>query len=725
LITILQRENSNAGANPEFSDSLKSKAELLDEIRLLRRNLVEMEADNRSEKERNLILSGAINMGYWEWDATTNRAAYFSKEMAGILGISLESLYEMYQCEEDYYPFVHPDDRDHYINNLSVVETPDHPRGLAHTFDYRIVRPNGEVRYVRELEYGKLEQDGVVTRIYGAIQDTTDYHESSRALTESEQRYSSLFSKLPLGVMEQDWSSIKKAIDKLRSEGVENLKEYFGENPLFFRELANTIAITSVNETLLRIYGAESAEEFVKSEEGRDDWWDEEWANLYASEVAALAGPDGINYAELTETRMDGSLFATRLITSIVKGDEDTWKRILTIVEDVTERKRNELDLIAAKELAEQASKAKSDFLANMSHEIRTPMNGVMGMIGMLLRTELTERQLELAQTANGSAKSLLTILDDILNLSKLEEGQIELERVSFSPEEVLDNVASMFRSQIEDKEMEISLDLPLDLPRWVEGDPTRWRQILTNLVANAIKFTNAGFVRVTAAHRTVGDNDLELRIAVSDSGVGIPEEALERLFTRFSQADSTTTRKFGGSGLGLAICKQLAELMGGEIGVESVHGNGSTFWFTIRCRAGAPPQISRPREAHAIRAEQRLRILVAEDNPVNQIIVQAVLEGDGHDVVLVGNGLEAVEAIKSANFDLVLMDVSMPEMDGTMATQIIRGLEGKFSDIPIIALTANAMAEHREECKSAGMNDFVTKPFEPNDLLAAIARAA
>lgn len=717
------KKKPNNIAIPEIGDSLKSKEDLLEEIRLLRRQLAAMEADKRSKSEGRQDLSIAIRIGYWEWDETKNRAVYFSKEMADILGVNLETLYARYRSREDFYPFVHPGDLEHYVSNLNSKPVPNLPHGVSRNCDYRIVRPNGEVRHVREFVYGKLEQDGLVTCSFHAIHDVTDYHEFARALTESEQRYSSLFSQLPLGVQEYDWSAIKRTIDKLRSEGVEDLEGYFADNPDVVRELVKKIIVTDVNEACLQIYGAESAEDFIRFEEDLDDWWSDKWTNLYAAEIAALAGPKGINYAELSEIHIDYSEFEARLITSIVKGDEDTWNRVLTIVEDVTDRKKSELELIEAKELAEQASKAKSDFLANMSHEIRTPMNGVLGMIGMLLRSGLTESQREIAQTAKESAKSLLAILDDILNLSKLEAGQIELESVNFSPAQVLENVASMFRPQMEDKGLELSLDLPPDLPQWVKGDPTRWRQILTNLIGNGIKFTSAGFVRVTAAQRPLGKNHLELRVAVSDSGIGIREEALGRLFTRFSQADSTTTRNFGGSGLGLAICKQLAELMGGEIGVESTPGRGSSFWFTIRCGIGAAPRTARPCEAHTTPAGRRLRILVAEDILVNQIILQSVLEAEGHDVALVSDGLEAVEAVQSGRYDVVLMDISMPEMDGTTAARVIRNLTGEVSGIPIIALSANAMAEQREEVQNAGISDIVTKPFEPNDLLAAIVR--
>ena len=372
---------------------------------------------------------------------------------------------------------------------------------------------------------------------------------------------------------------------------------------------------------------------------------------------------------------------------------------------------------------AERANKAKSEFLANMSHEIRTPMNGVLGMLRLLLARGLTGRQYELARIAETSAKDLLNILNDILDYSKLEAGRVELEHVSFSPNQVLDNVVSLLRVRADDKGLDLLVEPSSELPEWIKGDPTRVRQILFNLIGNAIKFTQKGSVRVMATQRVLEGSNLELHISVSDTGIGITQDDQTHIFNRFSQADNTTTRKFGGSGLGLAICKQLVELMDGKIGLESIVGEGSTFWFTIRCTVGAVPQISEVCDAQVVPPGRRLRILVAEDNPVNLMVVQSFLEQEGHHVLVAENGLEAVQAVKMATYDLVLMDIQMPEMDGPAAARTIRGLEGAISEVPIIALTANTMPGDREEYLAAGMNDHLAKPFDPQQLMAVIAR--
>lgn len=382
-------------------------------------------------------------------------------------------------------------------------------------------------------------------------------------------------------------------------------------------------------------------------------------------------------------------------------------------------------ELSIARDEADAANKAKSQFLATMSHEIRTPMNGVLGMLGILTETELSEQQQKYTRLARESAESLLSIIDDILDYSKLEEGRIELEQVDFNPEQVIDGVVSLLSSKAADVGLTLTTEGIDELPTWLRGDPTRVRQILFNLIGNAVKFTEKGGVRVIARHEILPDNEVTVRIDVKDTGVGIAPEAQEKLFKRFSQADSSTTRRFGGSGLGLVICRQLAQLMRGGVGLQSEVGHGSTFWFSIRCSLGEAPATCAPSGLGMADGEQQrsLKILIAEDNAVNQLVAKTILSKAGHEIEVVENGLEAVAAVKAARFDVVLMDIQMPEMDGPMATREIRALPGPESDTKVIALTANAMDGHREEYLAAGMDDYVTKPIDPPQLFAALAR--
>jgi signal transduction histidine kinase/CheY-like chemotaxis protein len=382
----------------------------------------------------------------------------------------------------------------------------------------------------------------------------------------------------------------------------------------------------------------------------------------------------------------------------------------------------NVTDLVEAQIQAEDANRSKSEFLATMSHEIRTPMNGVLGMLNLMLRGNLKSAERDRAIIARDSAEGLLDILNDILDYSRLDAGRVELEKLPFNPERIGAAVVELLTSKAEEKGLRLSYNAAETLPPWVELDPTRVRQILVNLVSNAIKFTKEGCVDVRVAYRTESENHGVIRFEINDTGIGIPEEAQDRLFKRFSQVDSSMTRRFGGAGLGLAISKQLVKRMGGEIGCKSTPGSGSQFWFTLPVNVANGP----PAEADDLADDEpnvgALRILAAEDQLINQQVLRAFLTGAGHEVVLVEDGALALAAIQQSDFDIVLMDIQMPNMDGFEATRAIRELANPLCTLPIIALTANAMAGDRERCLASGMDGYVSKPINADTLHREIA---
>ena len=393
-------------------------------------------------------------------------------------------------------------------------------------------------------------------------------------------------------------------------------------------------------------------------------------------------------------------------------------------VQDITYRKEAEQELKEQKNKAEAANKSKSEFLAMMSHEIRTPLSGVMGLLDLLSRTSIDEKQKQYIETAKDSGDALLTVINDVLDFSKMEADKLELEESVFDPVPLINSVSLLMAPRAQAKGLVFLTETSGDMPEIIKGDPGRMRQILLNLVSNAIKFTTSGSVILRMTSSADGVGFVSLVFEVIDSGIGISEENKKHLFQKFSTVDASYSRRFGGTGLGLSISHQLVTLMNGKIGVDSTIEKGSRFWFKVRMPIAVKQEsmFAVKQINHHSKTTKQGLILVAEDVMANRLVIKEVLERAGHVVHLVENGLEAVQAVKLTAFDAILMDVSMPEMDGLQATRAIRGLSGETNKVPIIAMTAHALKGDREHFIASGMDDYLTKPIQTTELMATLA---
>ncbi|MFI4975738.1 MAG: PAS domain S-box protein [Caulobacterales bacterium] len=419
--------------------------------------------------------------------------------------------------------------------------------------------------------------------------------------------------------------------------------------------------------------------------------------------------------------RTDGAERWVRFCSDFEKDEKGVWRRQVILLLDIDESKRQELALIEAEEAALVAAEAKAQFIANMSHEIRTPMNGVMGVLHLLKQEQLSQDGKMLLGEALDCGRMLQALLDDVVDFSKIEAGRLDLAREPMDPGALLSSVVGLLRPQAEAKGLSVTVQAP-DLPASVLGDSVRLRQCLFNLLGNAVKFTERGSVVVRASAPQQGD-DRRLRFEIEDTGIGISQASQAKLFQRFQQADGSSTRRFSGSGLGLAITRKLATMMGGEVGVVSAPGQGSTFWLEIQAPDAPAPALDVDDAPQALL--DGLRILVVEDNATNRLIATRLLAGFGAEVQTADDGERGVAAVAQGDFDLVLMDIHMPVMDGLTATRAIRALGGPAAQTPIIALTADMLSHHRERYAAAGMNGVVGKPISPAQLLAEINRLA
>ncbi len=492
--------------------------------------------------------------------------------------------------------------------------------------------------------------------------------------------------------------------------------------------------ITFVNASATRMLGVDNSSEIIGKHYGKvffNKTELEDSEDVFDPVQFALDTGETSHVNTETFYKQDGRQFLVEYICVPIKEGEEIIGAVISF-DDVTERRDIEIALTNARDKALEATQAKTSFLANMSHEIRTPLNGIIGTTSLLLDTPLNDEQKNYIKMLRTSTDLLLHIVNDILDFSKIEAGKYQIEEVEFDIYELIQEVINVFLPIVKEREIKLDFEIQESIPQILQGDSNKIKQILNNFLSNAIKFTDRGRVLLRVEEQEKQNSEIELHFSIQDSGIGIDEETQQRLFQPFTQADVSTTRRFGGTGLGLAICRNLVDMMEGKIGVNSVPNEGSTFWFTanfVEVSTGKTQDISQVSISSDKNVGKRaikksdLKILIVEDNPINQQVTQKILEQIGLKAESVGNGLEALETCGEKDFHLVLMDCQMPVMDGFEATEKIRHQNKNLQDQKIIALTASATVEERKRCFEVGMDDYLSKPFTKNDLANIIEK--
>ena len=658
---------------------------------------------NRAVEDKLSLALTAARLGAFHWNVASGVFSW-TDEFRNIFGISQE----LEPGYDNWLSLLHPEDREaaalqvhHAMENRSEYDA-----------EYRILLSDHSVRWIAAKGRFYYGEDGSPQLMECVASDITEQKrneiEIHRLNSDLEQR------------IEERTEKLRESEQKLRS-----ISDYANDAIIMMDDLAR---ITYWNPAAEKIFWYSSTEalgntlhDLLAPKRYHNDFNMGYPGFLRTGEGSAMG-----KSRDLFAIRKDGQEIAVSVSSSAVFLN-DAWHAI-GIVHDIQERLIYEKELEEARGAAETANKAKSEFLSNMSHEIRTPMNGIIGMMQLMEYTSLDEEQREYVDAINSSSHNLLRLINDILDLSKIEAGKIELEQHEFSFRATVSDVVNTQISLVHRKGLQLITDIPDEIPDNLIGDQLRLKQIILNFLSNAIKFTDSGSIAIAVTMHQEADSLTTIRIGVTDSGIGISVGAIQKIFEPFSQADSSTTRKFGGTGLGLTICRQLAELMGGKIEVESTAGVGSTFSVVVPfvvSSVSVKHQEKRNRETSHLKWEGRsLRILVVDDNEINQNIAGYLLKKAGIDYVLASDGQEALDVWLEFTFDLILMDVHMPVMNGIEATKIIREKEaGMDIYTPIIALTADALREEKENFLKQGFDGCVTKPFEINTLFAEMRR--
>lgn len=625
------------------------------------------------------------NAGSWHWDIDTNRILW-SPQIFRMFGL------KPFQFSPSYPAFlerVHPEDRDFVAESVRrAIEG-----GENYKLDHRIVLPNGEVRVVHEQAEVERAPDGRPVGMLGAVQDVTELRAAETASRRNLEMFAAMLRISPEAIV----VTCRRGRILQFSAGAEVMFGYPADE-----------AIGQTVEFLMperfRSGHSSHAQRFLEG--GRPSLRMHERSIIYGLRRCGEEFPAEASLAKL-ETA-DGVAFTT-------------------IIRDLSEWRASEARLNEARERAEKASLAKSVFLANMSHEIRTPLNGILGVTSALAKTSLDAKQRSMVQLVETSGRALEGLLSDILDLAKIDSGRMTVRSDMFALKTVVEDVCSLFFASASQKGLQLRLTIQEDLDGQFLGDDLRIRQILSNLVSNAIKFTAEGKVDISVSRPSGVDGDDRVRFVVEDTGIGFAPELAARLFDRFEQADGSITRRFGGTGLGLAISKSLVEMMGGSISAVSTPGQGSMFVFEVVLPGAAadPEHRNLSGAPSAIEMAGSLRVLLAEDHPINQMTVRMILDDLPVELICVDNGAEAVSLLAEQTFDLVLMDVQMPVMDGLTAIRRIREREAEEgrARTPICTLTANVFPEHHAEAMAAGSDYFLPKPISAPLLIELMCR--
>jgi len=698
------------GATGAVAGILLFLALLLRKIRRMKQSEALLANQNgQLAQSRKLLLDAQRigKVGHWSADPESDTSVW-SSQLFEITGLPVAPSVSFATVVD----LIHPDDVSAYLR----AREHSRKQRLPFRYEHRLVRPDGDIRWVRVEADQQYDANGSATGIFGIVQDITERKVAETIAEESRHRLIDAIEGLSQGFLLFDKDDC-----------------FVMSNTHFIEMFPGWGSVLQPGITYEEGMRLAHDRGLIEPKGDQFDAWLQRtmaW-HVAGSKSSESQLKDGRWIQSIDHRTSDGGAVSLRTDITAFKSVQAELEHKLADVQAIRrdlEQQKQELvatsaDLRSARDAAEAANRAKSDFLAIMSHEIRTPLSGMVGMVDLLRGTPLTEEQQRYTVLANESADLLLEVINDILDFSKLEAGRLQSECIDFDLPHLIEGVASVMGEKAKTRNLELRSSAASDLPTYLRGDPIRVRQVLLNLVANAIKFTEHGSIQIDATYREATDGAVVLRVEVVDSGIGMTPEVQAHVFDAFVQADTSISRKYGGSGLGLAICRQLCAMMGGAIGVESTAGEGSRFWFEVKCQRGSRPAV-RPEPA-IMPANHPLEILVAEDSPIIATLVSSLLRKQGFRPTMVVNGARALEAVSVRMYDLVLMDVQMPEMDGISATKAIRQLPGPERDLPIIALTANALVGQRETYLAAGMNDYVTKPIQPPLLFAAIRRWA